>query len=170
MPSCPSTRLRAQAGSIQHTPVDIPSEAMQKLVRQCLSSGQPSVHSVHKLSIFKENSRTYLLIDVKRRSLFFSFQMAFLDLAGWLLQARQQSVEDVNQRWAAKSHTLLSRIANLEHQLQGRSGEGPDPAGQVSHKLCCHGCCLLCCTGTATSTGGCCTAENAVAHAWLPFH
>ncbi|KAL0046819.1 hypothetical protein WJX82_010686 [Trebouxia sp. C0006] len=53
-------------------------------------------------------------------------------LAKMLAQARQQSVEDVNQRWAAKSHTLLSRIANLEHQLQGRSGEGPDPAGQVS--------------------------------------
>jgi len=42
-------------------------------------------------------------------------------------------VEEVNQRWAAKSHTLLSRIANLEHQLQGRPGEGPDSAGQVSH-------------------------------------
>ena len=56
-----------------------------------------------------------------------------MDIAGWLLQARQQSVEEVNQRWAAKSHTLLSRIANLEHQLQGRSGEGPAPTGQVSH-------------------------------------
>lgn len=60
-------------------------------------------------------------------------QSASLDIAGWLLQARQQSVEEVNQRWAAKSHTLLSRIANLEHQLQGRPGEGPDSAGQVSH-------------------------------------
>jgi len=91
--------------------------------------------------------------------------MAFLDLAGGLLQARQQSVEEVNQRWAAKSHTLLSRIANLEHQLQGRSGEGPAPTGKVSHKFRCHGCCLVCCTGTAMSTGVCCPAESAVAQA-----
>ncbi|DBA69907.1 TPA: hypothetical protein ACH3X2_012404 [Trebouxia sp. C0005] len=53
-------------------------------------------------------------------------------LAKMLTQARQQSVEEVNQRWVAKSHSLLSRIANLEHQLQGRSGEGPAPTGQVS--------------------------------------
>ncbi|KAA6417994.1 MAG: hypothetical protein FRX49_12076 [Trebouxia sp. A1-2] len=51
-------------------------------------------------------------------------------LAKMLTQARQQSVEEVNQRWVAKSHSLLSRIANLEHQLQGRSGEGPAPTGQ----------------------------------------
>lgn len=53
------------------------------------------------------------------------------------VQARQQSVEEVNQRWAAKSHTLLSRIANLEQQLQGQgqgqSGTSPTPEGQVRH-------------------------------------
>ena len=52
-------------------------------------------------------------------------------LVGLMLQARQQSVEEVNQRWAAKSHTLLSRITNLEQQLQGQSGDGPSLAGQV---------------------------------------
>lgn len=53
-------------------------------------------------------------------------------------QARQQSVEEVNQRWAAKSHTLLSRIANLEQQLQGQgqgqSGTSPTSDFQVRHK------------------------------------
>ena len=54
-----------------------------------------------------------------------------------LLQARQQSVEEVNQRWAAKSHGLLSRIAQLEQQLAGGSrgqpAEGPIHSAQVSH-------------------------------------
>lgn len=51
------------------------------------------------------------------------------------LQARQQSVEEVNQRWAAKSHTLLSRIANLEQQLQGQGQgqSGASPDAQVRH-------------------------------------
>lgn len=43
-------------------------------------------------------------------------------------QARQQSVEEVNQRWAAKSHGLLSRISNLEHQLQGQGQSSDRPA------------------------------------------
>ena len=43
-------------------------------------------------------------------------------------QARQQSVEEVNQRWAAKSHGLLSRISNLEHQLQGQGQSSDSPA------------------------------------------
>ncbi|KAL3155709.1 hypothetical protein ABBQ32_012731 [Trebouxia sp. C0010 RCD-2024] len=47
-------------------------------------------------------------------------------LAKMLAQARQQSVEEVNQRWAAKSHTLLSRIANLEQQLQSGSSPASD--------------------------------------------
>ena len=58
------------------------------------------------------------------------------------VQARQQSVEEVNQRWAAKSHTLLSRIAKLEQQLQGQGqgqGQGqsatsPTSGFQVRHK------------------------------------
>ena len=49
-------------------------------------------------------------------------------------------MEEVNQRWAAKSHTLLSRIANLEQQLQGQGpGQGqsatsPTSGFQVRHK------------------------------------
>lgn len=49
-------------------------------------------------------------------------------------QVRQQSVEEVNQRWAAKSHGLLSRISNLERQLQGQSPDSPSaasPSAQV---------------------------------------
>ena len=46
-------------------------------------------------------------------------------------------MEEVNQRWAAKSHTLLSRIANLEQQLQGQgqgqSGTSPTHGSQVRH-------------------------------------
>ncbi|KAL3146078.1 hypothetical protein ABBQ38_015427 [Trebouxia sp. C0009 RCD-2024] len=52
-------------------------------------------------------------------------------LAKMLAQARQQSVEEVNQRWAAKSHTLLSRIANLEQQLQGQ-GQGQSGTSPTS--------------------------------------
>lgn len=61
------------------------------------------------------------------------------------VQARQQSVEEVNQRWAAKSHTLLSRIANLEQQLQGQGNgqgqSGTSPDAQVRHQ--CPACCRL---------------------------